>query len=94
MSCYIWPGVNVPKLNKPRLAAQPSEEAARQFLNAHEIDPSEVKEVLHFSDGSMSVVVQRGDDMWHYGFEFDPALTSELALAFKAVGVRVGRSSG
>lgn len=84
----------MPKLNKPRLAAQLDETAARELLDTHEIDPSKVKEVLHFPDGSMSVIVQRGEDMWHHGFEFDPVLTADLALAFKAVGVRVDRSSG
>jgi hypothetical protein len=88
------PEVDVPKLNKPRLEAQPDETSARQLLIAHEIDPSEVKEVLHFSDGSMSIVVRRGEDIWHHGFEFDAALTADLALAFKALGVRVERSSG
>jgi len=84
----------VPKLNKPRLASLPDEKAARELLSLHEIDPTEVMEVQHFSDGSMSVIAGRGADLWHSGFEFDPALTSELALAFRALGIRVDRSAG
>jgi hypothetical protein len=84
----------VPKLNKPRTDAQPSEDVARDFLSLHQIDPTEVREVQHFSDGSMSVVMQQGDDLWHLGIEFDADLTAKLALAFKALSIPVGRHAG
>lgn len=84
----------MPKLNKPRLAHMPDEGAARELLSAHDIAPAEVQEVHHFSDGSMSVIIQRGEDRWNHGFEFDPALTAELSLAFKAVGITVIRDEG
>ena len=84
----------MPRLNKPRSVALPGEKAARELLSLHEIDPAKVQEVKHFSDGSMSVIAGRGSDLWHTGFEFDPTLTAELALAFKALGIRVDRSAG
>jgi hypothetical protein len=86
--------LEVPKLNKPRSAPFPHEKTARELLSLHQIDPSEVREVQHFSDGSMSVISGRGADLWHTGFEFDSALTAELALAFRALGIRVDRSAG
>lgn len=42
----------------------------------------------------MSIVMQRGKDLWHLNFEFDPNLTADIALALGAVGVRVDRSAG
>lgn len=84
----------MPKLNKPRSAWQPDERTARELLGEFDIDPGEVKDVRHFSDGSMSIVMQRDEDLRHLGVEFDPDLTANLALAFKALGIRVDRSAG
>ena len=72
----------------------PDPEAARAFLVEHKIDPTEVAEAIHFADGSMSVVLQRGEDRWHWGIEFNPDFTTKVALALRAVGVPVERRDG
>lgn len=84
----------MPRLNKPRSASLPDETTARELLSMHEIDPTKVKEVQHHSDGGLSVVAGHGGELWHIGFEHDPMLTAELALAFQALGIRVDRSAG
>ncbi len=81
----------MPKLNKPRTEGTLDPDTARAFLNEHQIAPSEVTEVRHFADGSMSILMQKGDAVWHKGIEFDPDFTSRLALAFTAIGVPVDR---
>ena len=81
----------MPKLNKPRTGVHPDREAAQALLAEHQFDPSEVMEVIHFADGSMSIILRRDNALWHECIEFDPALTSQIALAFRAVGVLVER---
>lgn len=82
------------KLNKPRADATPDPEVARAFLAEQQIDPSEVTEAIHFSDGSMSVMLQRGSSQWHLGIEFDPSLTAQIAFALRSVGIAVERADG
>lgn len=81
----------MPKLNKPRTERTLDPDTARAFLNEHQIEPSEVTEVSHFADGSMSILMQKEGAVWHEGIEFDPDFTSRLSLAFTAIGVPVHR---
>jgi hypothetical protein len=81
----------MPKLNKPRTGNMPDPETARAFLAEHQIALGEVTKVSHCADGSMYIVTQRGDAEWGECIEFDPDYTSQIALAFRAVGVPVDR---
>jgi hypothetical protein len=81
----------MPKPNKPRTFPTPDPETVKSLLAKHEINPSEVAQAIHFSDGSLCIVMQRGEDLWHLGFEFSNDLTSEIAVALRSVGVPVER---
>lgn len=81
----------MPKLNKPRTRATLDAETARAFLEKHQIDPSDVIKAEHCADGSMSILMRRGDAVWHKGIEFDPDFTSQVALALRSVGVVVSK---
>jgi hypothetical protein len=82
----------MPKPNKPRASAPINIVAAKRLLAEYQINPSEVTQAAHFADGSMSILMQRGDDQWHLGIEFSPKFTSDIANALRAVGVPVERS--
>lgn len=76
-------------LKAPLQNELPDETAAHNLLTLHHIDISEVVDVIHHHDGSMSITLNRADNLWHMGIEFDPDLTKSLAAAFIAVGVPV-----
>ena len=82
------------KLNKPRASEMPDAEAARAFLAEQRIELLEVTEVIHFSEGSMSILMMRGEALWATVIEHDPDYAAKIALAFKSVGIPVERRDG
>jgi hypothetical protein len=47
---------------------------------------------MRFSDGSMSITYDSGEGLIHWGIEFSPVLTAELARYLAAKGIEVKRA--
>lgn len=78
----------MPKPNKPRHdGPTPNAEA---YLA--DLDLASIKQVTHFSDGSMSIVHEFNGRTYHLGVEFNPALTAEIARYLRSMGIEVKRA--
>lgn len=78
----------MPKPNKPRHSAPTP--SAEDYLAGWDL--ATIKEVTHFSDGSMSIIHDLNGWPYHSGIEFNPALTAEIARYLMARGIEVKRA--
>jgi len=81
----------MPKANKPRHGASLSPDEARAFLGSQEIDPAMVMEAIHYSDGSLFLLIGPPETQHAVGVEFNPELAVAIVSALRALGVEVVR---
>lgn len=81
----------VPKENKPRHSALPTPEAEAADYIASFTKLSDITEVTHFSDGSMSIVYDKDGRSWHLGIEFNPPFTAAISRYLIANEIEVRR---
>jgi len=80
--------MGMPKPNKPRHGG-PTRNAEAYLADW---DLASIKEVTHFSDGSMSIVHDLNGRTYHTVIEFNPTLTAEIARHLTSIGIEVKRA--